>query len=386
MIFKILIIDDDSTTRILLKGILKKQGYDVYTAENGTIGVKIAQAICPALVICDWVMGDVDGLEVCRQLKANPDLSITFFILLTLRQTTEDCIEGLNAGADEFLAKPIDGNELKARVRAGLRLYQTSLSLQLRNQTLEQLSYDLQVQTDIITSELAEAAGYIQALLPKPLLGEIRTDSCFIPSRQLGGDCFDYYWLDDDRLVIYLLDVSGHGLAATLPAISIFNLLHTRSIPNVRFDRPDEVLTGLNQLAPFNREQNKFVTIWYGVYHRPTRQLSYSSAGHPPAILISPTGLQQLRTPGLPIGLFDEAQFQMNHCQVELASTLYIFSDGVYEGIVPGPNMLGLEGWLDLLDQTRHQPQSITEILNQIREIQKIDTFIDDFSLLSIAF
>ncbi len=386
MPFKILIIDDDATTRILLNGILKKQGYEVYTAENGAIGLDLAIALRPALIICDWVMDDVDGLEVCRRIKANADLSITFFILLTLRQTTEDCIEGLNAGADEFLAKPIDGNELKARVRAGLRLYQTSLDLQRRNQTLEQLSQDLQVKTDIITSELAEAAAYIQALLPLPLSGDISTEICFIPSRQLGGDCFDYYWLDDDQLVIYLLDVSGHGLAAALPSISIFNLLHMRSLANIRFDHPAEVLTGLNQLALFNQEQNKYVTLWYGVYDRRSRQLTYASAGHPPAILVSPSQLQCLRTPGLPIGLFSDAEFEVQQCHVEAHSKLYVFSDGVYEGALPGQAMLGLESWIALLKKTQHQPQTIDQLVRLIQDQQQTPTFADDFSLLSVSF
>jgi phosphoserine phosphatase RsbU/P len=386
MAFKILIIDDDATTRILLNGILKKQGYEVYTAENGTIGLDLATTLRPALIICDWVMDDVDGLEVCRRIKVNSDLSITFFILLTLRQTTEDCIEGLNAGADEFLAKPIDGNELKARVRAGLRLYQTSLDLQRRNQTLEQLSQDLQVKTDIITSELAEAAAYIQALLPLPLSGDISTEICFIPSRQLGGDCFDYYWLNEDQLVIYLLDVSGHGLAAALPSISIFNLLHMRSLSNIRFDHPAEVLAGLNQLALFNQEQNKYVTLWYGVYDRRSRQLTYASAGHPPAILVSPTQLQCLRTPGLPIGLFSDAEFEVQQCHVEAHSKLYVFSDGVYEGALPGQAMLGLEGWIAILQTTQHQPKSINQLVSLIQDQQQTPSFADDFSLLSVSF
>lgn len=209
--FQILVIDDDQTIRTLLKRMLKRQGYEVVAASNGQEGIEKALVCHPALIICDWVMPGLNGLEVCDRIKKDPNLSTTFFILLTSLDSVADRVKGLDAGADDFIAKPIEQNELQARVRAGLRLHQ--------------LSKDLQNQKQLLETEMAEAAEYVRSLLPLPMKRPLTINSLFIPSRQLGGDCFDYYWLDPDYLAIYLLDTAGHGLRATLPSISVLNLL-----------------------------------------------------------------------------------------------------------------------------------------------------------------
>ncbi|MCS6815532.1 MAG: response regulator, partial [Cyanobacteria bacterium] len=195
--FQVLIIDDDIATRALLRRVLSKQGYQVLEASGGKEGIEQALQHCPAIIICDWMMPQVDGLEVCRQVKASPLLSTTYFILLTARSGTENLVTGLDTGADDFLSKPIETSELNARVRAGLRIHQLTKDLQFKNQSLEKLTSDLQSQKQILENEFHEAAEYIRSLLPPPITtGSISIDARFIPSQQLGGDCFDYYWLD----------------------------------------------------------------------------------------------------------------------------------------------------------------------------------------------
>ena len=280
---KILIIDDDPAVLKLVQRALRQQGHEVWVASNGREGLEQAQTLSPALIICDWMMPYIDGLEVCRRVKADPQLSTTFFILLTAKIGLDDRVEGLNTGADDFLSKPIEIVELQARVRAGLRLHQ--------------VSQDLQRQKNLLEAELAEAAAYVGALLPAPLQGDITIESRFIPSRQLGGDCFDYFWLDPDVLVLYLLDVSGHGLGAALPSILVLNLLRTQALPNVSFYQPEAVLAALNDAFQMSHQNEKYFTIWYGVYRLSRRQLTYASAGHPPAVLLAPTGNHQRPMP-----------------------------------------------------------------------------------------
>jgi phosphoserine phosphatase RsbU/P len=219
--FQILVIDDDISIQILLKRMLKKQGYEVVSASNGEEGIAQALAYHPALIICDWIMPGLNGLEVCNRIKTHPNLSTTFFILLTSLDSVADRVKGLDAGADDFISKPIEQNELQARVRAGLRLHQ--------------LSQDLQTQKLLLETELAEAAEYVRSLLPLPITEPFSINSRFIPSRQLGGDCFDYYWLDPDYLAVYLLDTAGHGLKATLPSISVLNLLRSHALKNLNY-------------------------------------------------------------------------------------------------------------------------------------------------------
>lgn len=383
---QILVIDDDPTIRVVLTRALKKQGYGVTVAENGQEGLDRAKEIRPALIICDWMMPIMDGLEVCRQVKANPDLSTTFFILLTSRGGTEDRVMGLDTGADEFLSKPIRPDELSARVRAGLRIYQLTSDLRSSNQRLADSNH-------LLEAQLAEGAEYVRSQLPPPM----KTDTAivnnrFIPSRQLGGDCFDYYWLDDEHLVMYLLDVSGHGLGSTLPSVAVSHLLRTRSLSGVSFSEPARVLSALNDAFQMDTHQDKYFTIWYGVYHPPTRQLSYSCAGHPPAILLSgdpntPSQVQQLKTPGMPVGMFPEIEYPQKSCQVPPSSTLYIYSDGAYEINQRNGKLWTLDEFVQLLSDYREKNQTeLEQLLDYLRNLNPKRVFEDDLSLLQVTF
>jgi sigma-B regulation protein RsbU (phosphoserine phosphatase) len=372
---KVLVIDDDPTIQLLLKKALHKQGYEVFLAHDGDEGILKAQQIQPALIICDWVMPKIDGLEVCRRIKSDPKLTTTFFILVTAKGTVEDRVEGLDTGADDFLTKPIELDELQARVRAGLRLHQ--------------LSQDLQTQKKILELELTEAAEYVRSLLPSPLQGKVTLNSRFIPSRLLGGDCFDYYWLDPDFLVIYLLDVSGHGLGAALPSISVLNMLRSQSLPDVNFYRPHDVLRALNETFQMNRQNEKYFTIWYGVYNHSKRQLAYASAGHPPAILISPSTngypqVKRLKTPGLPIGVLADTTFISDRQEIPKGSQLYIFSDGTFDFREAREHAWGLDAFAHQL--ASYPTADLDQILEAIKQRTYTELFNDDLSLLQVKF
>jgi sigma-B regulation protein RsbU (phosphoserine phosphatase) len=375
--FQILVIDDDTAVQELLRRTLKKEGYEVTVASNGEEGIALAQNLCPALIICDWIMPRLTGIEVCRQVKANPELSTTQFFLLTSLGSVADRVKGLDAGADDFISKPIELNELKARVRAGLRLHQ--------------LSRDLQIAKELLEAELAEAAEYVQSLLPDAFTDPVRVEAKFIPSRQLGGDCFDYFWLDDDSLAIYLLDVAGHGLRAALPSVAVLNLLRSRAIPNINYHQPSDVLRSLNTTFQMSYQNDKYFTMWYGVYHRSKQQLVYASAGHPPAVLVSPDSgggqAKRLKTPGMPVGMFPDAQYLDNSCDVEAKSTLYIFSDGVYEIHQPDGSIWGLDAFTELL--TAYNGKTTNELDRVLKYVQDLNAkaaFDDDWSLLKVNF
>ena len=376
--FQILVIDDDTAVQELLRRTLKKQGYEVTVASNGEDGVAQAQKLRPALIICDWIMPRLTGIDVCRRVKADPELSTTQFFLLTSLGSIADRVKGLDAGADDFISKPIELNELQARVRAGLRLHQLSRDLKIAKQSLE--------------AELAEAAEYVQSLLPDPMTEPFSIEAKFIPSRQLGGDCFDYNWLDADYLAIYLLDVAGHGLRAALPSVAVLNLLRSRTLPNIDYYKPSDVLRALNTTFQMSYQNDKYFTIWYGVYNRISRQLTYASAGHPPAVLISQSPastakIQRLKTPGMPVGMFPDAPYVDNCCDVEDLSTLYIFSDGVYEIHQPDGNIWGLDPFIDLLAAYNGATSDQLElVLNYIQKLNAKPVFDDDWSLLKVNF
>jgi two-component system NtrC family sensor kinase len=161
---KILLIEDDSVTRLLFKKHLQLAGYEVTAAKNGEEGLQQAIQIHPALIISDWMMPLMDGVEVCRQVKASTKLANTFFILLTSREAIADRVTGLDAGADDFLNKPVALVELLARVRAALRLYRSQQELSEANQQLKLTLKDLQrTQAQLVHSEKMSAMGQMVA-------------------------------------------------------------------------------------------------------------------------------------------------------------------------------------------------------------------------------
>ncbi|MEO1389755.1 MAG: SpoIIE family protein phosphatase [Cyanobacteria bacterium J06634_6] len=395
----ILVIDDDPLIVESLQRLLTKRGYQVATADNAVTGIEQAITLMPSVIICDLILpGGPSGLDICRRIKQEERLSTTAFLIMTGHTDLANRVEALEAGADDLLFKPVDTDELTARVKSGLKLHQ--------------LTQQLMAQTRRLENELAEAATYVSSLLPRDTpedaTGCVSIASKFISSQELGGDCFDHYWLDPDYLVMYLLDVSGHGLGAALLSTSVLNLLRSQSLPGVNFYRPESVLKGLNEAFQMNDQNDKYFTIWYGVYNRTTQQLSYASAGHPPALLVTskssranvseeaPVTLEQLRTPGMPIGMMPDSTYQWQRCSVSRNSRLYIFSDGIYE-ICPADQLqanrqtshsalLGLDGFVRILTTLEAQKKlSLDTLINKVSAFGG-HQFEDDLSLLEIDF
>ena len=372
---QILIIEDDILLRKILKNMLQIQNYQVIEASNGYEGLSKIQLHSPSLILCDWELPGIDGLTVCREVKSDPNFSNIYFILLTARSSTQYQVQGLDSGADDFLTKPIDIEELSARIRAGLRVHYA-----LKEQ---------QRLTKVLEADISEAADYLESLMPPPMLGEIEIQSQFLPSRQLGGDCFDYRWLDRDWIVMYLLDVSGHGLGSALLSVSVQNILRNQVLPNVNFYQPGLVLTALNETFSFE-DSGRYFTIWYGVFDRQRRSLFYASAGHPPAILFSKNNSnsnpKRLGIPSVPIGIMPETRYTSQCCKIDLDSTLYLFSDGVYEIEKSDESMWSLDDWVSFLSD--HYSDSLTpeQLVQKVQELITTKEFDDDCSLLKIQF
>ncbi|MEO1388999.1 MAG: SpoIIE family protein phosphatase [Cyanobacteria bacterium J06634_6] len=380
--YKVLVIEDEAINQLILKQTLKKQGYEVAVASDGETGLAMVEAFEPALIICDWMMPKMSGVAVCQSLKANPTSTNIFFILLTARTEIQDRIEGLDSGADDFLNKPIQPSELLARVRAGLRIYQSA-------QDLRVVRDKLQAQQQRLSVELTQAANYVTSLLPKSLSGKVNISSQFLPSAQLGGDCFDFYWLDDDHLVVYVLDVSGHGLGAALPSVSMQQVMRSQSLPSTNFYDPSSVMRGLNQIFQMSAHNPRFFTLWYGVYRQSDQTLTYASAGHPPALLVTPGGnMQHIGQSGqLPIGMFTNSTYQCDQCTIEPGSVLYSFSDGLYEIQLNEQECWDHDGLSEMI-QKLHQAGSVSlpEVLETIHQTQNIEAFEDDCSIVQLRF
>jgi sigma-B regulation protein RsbU (phosphoserine phosphatase) len=243
-----------------------------------------------------------------------------------------------------------------------------------------------------LAGELAEAAAYVRSLLPAPLSGAVQVEWCFQPSAELGGDAFGYHWLDPDHLAIYLLDVCGHGVGATLLCVSVLNALRNQSLPGTRFSEPAEVLTTLNRNFPMASQNNLFFTMWYGVYRPSNRELAFATGGHPPALLLAGGPCDKrlpvpLRTEGPAMGcLEEEARYSTAVHEVPPGGRLMVFSDGVFE-ILQGSDRLGT--WKEFFESfALPEVQNLrpNERLCRALQIRGADSLEDDFSFVEFQF
>ena len=271
---------------------------------------------------------------------------------------------------------------IEVEAKLELEHQKTNAALIERNETLAQLN-----------EELAEAADYVKNMLPKPINeGPVKTDWRFIPSTSLGGDAFGYHWIDGDHFAIYLLDVSGHGVGAALLSVSVMNALRSQTLPETDFKDSKQVLESLNIAFPGEENNDMFFTMWYGVYNKSTRELTYASGGHPPAILLGGNTTEDskctlLRTPGYVIGGMSEATYKKGGCLVGEHDRLYIFSDGVYEVQKSDGSMWRFQEFSDFISKVKAEGQSILDHLYRYAcNLNQSDDFEDDFTIVEVSF
>jgi len=253
-----------------------------------------------------------------------------------------------------------------------------------------------------LAHELTGAANYVLNLIPPPITdGKLQIDWRFIASSKVGGDLMGYHWLDDDHLATYLLDVSGHGVDASLHSASVYQALRSQSLPVADWADPAAVLTALNTAFPMAKNANKFVTAWYSVYTVSTGTLDYATAGHHPALLLPPRSASQedgeeetlairaLGEPSFMIGVTDEPDYSQQQTSVEPGSRLYIFSDAAFEVRAkesPHP-LMNFDGLQERMASMPFKEGGRLDcILESIRSYQGQPTFGDDFSMLELVF
>src|SRR5262249_27716214 len=176
--------------------------------------------------------------------------------------------------------------------------------------------------------DIQKATNYVSSLLPPPIdSGRVLAQWRFVPSVGLGGDAFGYYWLDADTFVFYLVDVSGHGVGSAMHSVSVLNVLRQRALPNGNFLNPPAVLASLNARFQMDSHNGLYFTMWYGVYRATDRVLTYGSAGHGPAFLVTSdrSETRPLGIPAMMIGMMPDQSYDAKEATIPAGSTLYVF-------------------------------------------------------------
>lgn len=377
---QVLLIDDQPIVGETVRRMLAPES-DIHFqfCQDPTKAIPVAVECNPTVILQDLVMPEVDGLALVRFFRAHPKLKDVPLIVLSSKEEPVTKAEAFARGANDYLVKLPDRIELVARIRYHSRAH---INLLQRNEAYDAL---LKSQQEL-AAEVARAAEYVRSLLPQPVSdGPVRTDWRFVPSAQLGGDSFGYNWIDQDHFAMYLLDVCGHGVGSALLSVSALNALKTQSLANIDFRDPGAVLTGMNEAFQMQQHNNLYFTLWYGVYNRATRRLTYSSGGHPPAFLMNCRDTAKLMTPNFIVGGFPKAAYRGAEVQVEGPARLYLFSDGVYEVEGPDENMWTLEELEQFLakppDGNASEMDSLYAMLLEKRCAPLLD---DDFSMLKV--
>jgi sigma-B regulation protein RsbU (phosphoserine phosphatase) len=153
----------------------------------------------------------------------------------------------------------------------------------------------------------------------------------FEPSAHLGGDGLGYRRIDEDRVALYMIDVTGHGLGSALLAVTALEFLRSRQVRETDFSKPGEVMERLNRTFQMKDHAGKFFSCWYGVFSRKERTLTYANAGHPPALVLAQEGLSRTAPGGPVLGVMPEIKVPVTELPFPPEAELYLFTDGLYE-------------------------------------------------------
>ncbi len=393
---KILIAEDERVSRRLLESRLKKWGYEVTAAEDGKEAWELFQKEHFPMVISDWMMPEMDGLELLRRIRSIDRPGYVYTILLTARTEKEDILAGMESGADDFITKPFDKDELLARLKVGLRITDLERDLAQRNQELEKIN-------DRMRRDLEAAAKIQQSLLPTqlPECEKVNFAWKYVPCDELAGDTLNLFNLDEDHVGLYLLDVSGHGVPAALLSVNLSRILNPNpeqsdllkeqipGTPGYHLVRPEEVADRLNQRFPLDSNTEQYFTIQYGQLNIKSGSLTFISAGHPPMIHLKADGdSKAIQVRSMPIGFMVGVGkvYQEQILDLKNGDRLYFYSDGIIEAMNPKREQFGVERLLESLNKSR--ASTLNDSLDQLTDELELWTVGqgcgDDVSLLAL--
>jgi sigma-B regulation protein RsbU (phosphoserine phosphatase) len=389
----ILIADDNLPSRVLLAKLLSKLGYSVTMASDGKEAWEIIQKSNINFVITDWIMPVMDGLELCKRIR-NADLShYVYIVILTSKEEKSEMIEGLEAGADDFIVKPYDKDELFVKIRIGERIIQLEKSKEEQNRKL--------ADTYAAIKKDLEAAAKIQlSLLPKSdaMISGVEFDWLFMPAAFMAGDIFNYFWLVDDYIGFYLLDVAGHGIPSALLSITLSRYLSPVDNqdsplkkfliipPYYEYTRPKDVVTDLNQRFQASDDSMQYFTMIYGVINARTGQVNITQAGHPSPIKIEKNGsVSFIGSGGFPVGIFPDATYEEHEFYLESGDRFILYSDGIIECSNDKGISFSTERFTEIIKKNEGLPlhNLITDIEKKLKEWKREGEFDDDISLLA---
>lgn len=356
----VLLVDDSRAQRRMLSIQLQRAGYQVAEAESGREALDFCQRCEPDIVLSDWIMPGMTGPELCREFRALTRRGYGYFILLTSKTETSDIAYGLEAGADDFLTKPISGAELRARIRAGDRILQFEEKLRASNAQLQKTLDRLNLAQEVMDRDLREARKLQQGLVRERSgrFEQFELSLLLRPAGHIGGDLVGFFPINQDRVGVYSIDVSGHGVTAALLTARLAAHLSGSTEQNAALraakSGPDAV-TPLELAHFFNNmlleemQTDTYFTMVYADLDFRRGEIRAVQAGHPHPLVQRSTGeIQIVGDGGMPVGVFGRPRFDEFRVRLNPGDRILIASDGITEAADPDGNQLGDAGVMEI--------------------------------------
>lgn len=375
----VLLVDDQPIVAELVRQMLADHPeIGLHYCADPFQALNVANQLQPTVILQDLVMPDVDGLTLVKFFRANAATRETPLVVMSSTEEAGTKAEAFRLGANDYLVKPPNRLELIARLQYHHR---SCVNQRERRELLEQLA----AKEQRLSAEMAAGRKYVESLLPPFLTTPVSIQWRFDPSAELGGDMLGYFPLDADHLALYLLDVTGHGLGSALLGVTVSNLLRARSLPDTDFLIPRQVMATLGRTFQMEEHGERFFTMWYGVFQHSTRRLSWSGAGHPPALLF-PGGHnppRELGSQNPAVGMFAIDDWEQDETEIPPDSRLLIYSDGAFEIHRPDGSDWTFEEFVEFVSrpQTSDRP-ILDQLLDHCRLLKGGPVLDDDFSLL----
>lgn len=365
---RVMVVDDSRMQRKILTSQLARAGYSVTEAGCAEEALSLSETDPPDLVISDWMMPGMSGIEFCQALRAQVTGNYVYFILLTSKTESAEIARGLDGGADDFLTKPVNGDELRARIAAGERILGMERELTDKNRLLSSTLSELQALYDSVDRDLMEAKKLQQSLVRERHrdFGKAEVSLLLRPSGHVGGDLVGFFPINARRVGLFSIDVSGHGITSALmtarlagylsgnsPEQNIALVLTEIGIYDAR--PPEELAEQFNRVVVQEMQTESYFTMAYADVDLISGRVVMVQAGHPhPAIQRADGRVEYLGSGGLPIGLVEPAAWEAFEAQLQPGDRLFLMSDGITEAEDAKGTQLGEEGLSRLLASCRH--------------------------------
>lgn len=393
---RILVVDDSRLQRRLLAGSLAKWGYEVVEAGSGEEALQVCADGIPDLILSDWMMPGMNGLEFCRAFRDLSGDRFAYFILLTSKREKAEVAVGLHSGADDFLSKPVDNDELRARITAGERIIDIQRQLTRSNRLIRDTLAELQSLYDSLDKDLLEAKKLQQSLLPeRHRVFHGGTLSLLLRSSgHVGGDLVGFFEAGPRKLGLFGIDVSGHGISSALMTARLAGYLSSSSPDqNVALTRdadgsfvarpPAQAIQSINELVLNEMETEHYFTLMLAIVDLDSGLVQIAQAGHPHPVIRRRNGeIEQFGTGGFPVGLISGVIYEQFDIQMHPGDRLLILSDGFTECPDPTGQMLGEDGLADIVTSIgdMHDEAFLSGLLWKLSEYAGASDFPDDLS------